>query len=292
MARPNFWQGLETTGYPFEIKVAEALERAKWKFIIDYPCAVTPSYANLPVEETAIDFKAWQGSLFALIEARRAANCEWTFFRKARSESFFILSHHNESQRRTNHEFHLRMNTRKDVSWTHSQSVIRFQSHRGIYSNSISVNSRGNSKDGKEDQRANNSEIRKGAKQASIATIGIINDDYAFMRDATSVSHSPGTGRLYFPVIVTAGKISVLDISSNQIDKDGKLPDWESINRKEEPWVIYRYSLPRSLWLPIFFPQNIIDNHELLDKHRKLDICVVNIMHLEKFLAEMKDIVE
>jgi hypothetical protein len=28
------------------------------------------------------------------------------------------------------------------------------------------------------------------------------------------------------------------------------------MDRKEVPWAIYRSSLPRSLWLPVFSPQN------------------------------------
>ena len=292
MARPKFWKGLEATGYLFEMKVAEELEKADWNFVIDYPVSVLLDAANLPVEETAIDFKAWQDSLFALIEARRAAFCEWILFRKKGGRDFFVLSHHEDTQRRPGFQFHLRRSTgREQRSWFHSQSVIRFQTERGIYSNVLSVSNRGHSKDGNEDQRASRSEIRKGAKQASIATIGVINDDYYFFEKAPAGNPPPaGKGTLYFPVITTAAKISVLDISSGQINANGLIPNVDNIDRKEVPWTIYRYSLPRSLWLPVFSPQNVINDHNLLDRHRKLDIFIVNIIHLGEFLKEIKDI--
>jgi hypothetical protein len=292
VSRPKFWGGLEATGYPFEIKVAEELEKAGWDSISDYPVSVLPDAPNLPVEETAIDFKSWHNSLFAIIEARRAAYCEWVLFRKARGRGFFVLSHHEDTRRRPGFQFHLRRNIGQGRSWIHSQSVIRFQTDRGIYFNAISLNSKEQCKEGNEDQRTNKSEIRKGAKQASIATIGVVNDDYAFMKKAISDARPPGIGRLYFPVITTAAKIMVLDITSNDINEHGVLLEIENINRNEVPWAIYRYSLPRSLWLPVYEPYNVINNHSLLGKHRKLDIFVVNIMHLKEFLNEIKDIVE
>lgn len=292
MKRPNYWGGLEETGYPFEMKVAEELEHAKWDYISDYPVSVLPDASNLPVEKISIDFKAWHESLFALIEARRASFCKWILFRKSDGRSFFVLSHHDNSQRRPGWAFHLQCNMGRERSWTHCQSMIRFQTDRGIYSNAISVDGKGNCKDGNEDQRANKSEIRKGAKQASIAAIGVINDDFAFMKKATSSIEPPGVGRLYFPVITTAAKISVLDVFPSQINENGIFPKWENIDCKEVPWAIYRYSLPRSLWLPVSLPQNVINDHTLLDKHRKLDIFIVNIMHLREFLQEIEDIVK
>jgi len=293
MKRPNYWGGLEATGYLFEMKVAEQLKQANWHFLIDYSVSVLPSASNLPVEETSIDFKAWHDSLFVLIEARRASFCKWILFRKIETRGFFVLSHHDDSQRRQGFQFHLRLNRATDRSWTHCQSMVRFQTDRGIYSNTISVDSKGTCKDGNEDQRANKSEIRKGAKQASIAAIGVINDDFAYMKKATSSSIvPPGIGRLYFPVITTAAKISVLDISPSQINENGTFPKWKDIDCNEVPWAIYRYSLPRSLWLPVSLPQNVINDQTLLDKHRKLDIFIVNIMHLKEFLQEIEDIVE
>jgi len=292
VSHPKFWGGLEATGYPFEIKVAEELEKAGWNFISDYPVSVLPDASNLPVEETSIDFKSWHNSLFALIEARRAAYCEWVLFRKAPGRGFFVLSHHDDSLRRPGFKFHLQRNIVQGRSWIHSQSIIRFQTDRGIFLNAISLNSKEQCKEGNEDQRINKSEIRKGAKQASIAAIGVVNDDYAFMKKAVSNAQPPGIGRLYFPIITTAAKIMVLDISSNHINEHGILPKIEDIPRKEVPWAIYRYSLPRSLWLPVFEPYNVINDHCLLDRHRKLDIFVVNIMHLREFLNELKNIVE
>jgi len=156
VARSKYWDGLEATGYPFEMKVAEELKKANWDFLMEYPVSVLPDAANLRVEETAIDFKAWwQDSLFALIEARRAAFCEWFLFRKDDGRGFFVLSHHEDSQRRPGFQFHLRQSaSRKGRSWSHSQSIVRFQTDRGIYFSVISVNSRGESKDDGEDQQA------------------------------------------------------------------------------------------------------------------------------------------
>jgi|GEM_PF-4880115 len=45
--RHNFGEGLEATGYPFEIKVAEELRNYNWDFIIDYPVSVLPDPSNL-----------------------------------------------------------------------------------------------------------------------------------------------------------------------------------------------------------------------------------------------------
>lgn len=216
MSRPKYWEGLEITGYPFEMKVSEELGNVCWRFISDYPVSVLPDASNLPVEETSIDFKAWHESLFALIEARRASFCKWILFRKMAGRSFFVLSHHDDSYRRQNWEFHLQCNVEKERSWRNCQSLIRFQTDCGIYSNAISVDSKENSKDGDEDKRTNQSEIRKGAKQASIAAIGVMNDDFAFMNKAGSNIASLGVGRLYLPVITTAAKISVLDTLNNE----------------------------------------------------------------------------
>jgi hypothetical protein len=292
VTRPKYWNGLEATGFPFEMKVAEELKKANWDFLIDYPVSVLPDAANLPVEETAIDFKAWQDSLLALIEARRAAFCEWILFRKIEGRSFFTLSHHENARRRPGFEFQLRESEKRaQRSWLHSQSIIRFQIDCGVYSDVVSVNGQGRSKDGNEDQRANNSEVRKGAKQASIAAIGVMNDDFYYVEKAHD-SISPPEERLYFPVITTAARLSALSISSDEISKDGIIENVDDIKREEVPWTAYRYSLPRSLWLPVFLPQNVMNDHNLLDRHRKLDIFIVNINHLGEFLEEIKGIVE
>jgi hypothetical protein len=176
-------------------------------------------------------------------------------------------------------------------SWLHSQSLIRFLIDRGIYSNAVSVNSKGRSKDGNEDQRANHSEIRKGAKQASIAAIGVMNDDFYYVEKAPASIDLPKE-RLYFPVITTAARLSVLNVSSDEISQDGIIQNIDNIKRDEVSWTVYRYSLPRSLWLPVFLPQNAINDHSLLDKHRKLDIFIVNIGHLGEFLKYIKELIE
>jgi hypothetical protein len=93
-------------------------------------------------------------------------------------------------------------------------------------------------------------------------------------------------------VITTAAKVSVLDTSADQINEHGMLPNVDNIDRTEVPWTVYRWSLPRSLWLHVSLPQNAINDHTLLEKHRKLDIFIVNIKHLGEFLEEIKDIVE
>ena len=293
VTRPKYWNGLEATGYPFEMKVAEELEKAKWHFIPDYPVSVSPDAANLPGEETSIDFKSWQNSLFALIEARRAAYCEWILFRKIDTRGFFVLSHGLSTQQWPGFQFNLRESTPRDMrSWIHCQSLDRFQTDRGIYSDVVSVNGKGECKDSGEDQQESKGEIRKGAKQASTAAIGVMNDDFAFLERAPAGVTPPDTGRLYFPVITTAAKVSVLDISADQINEHGILPNVDKIDPREVPWAVYRWSLPRSLWLPVSLPQNAINDHTLLEKHRKLDIFVVNIKHLGEFLEEIKDIVE
>ena len=293
MKRSKLWNGIEATGFPFEMKVAEELEKAGWGFLIDFPVSVLPDPPNLPVEETSIDFKACQESLFALIEARRAAYCEWILFRRISTRDFFVLSHHEDAQRRPGFQFNLRQSPSKGGrNWLHSQSLVRFQTDQGVYSDVISVNSKGESKDGGEDQHRNKSEIRKGARQASAATISAINDDYAFMEKADSGVTSPGFGFLYLPVIVTAAKISVLNLLPDQITDQGTIPKIDEISRSEVPWAIYRWSLPRSLWLPVFHPQSVVSNHSLLDRHRKLDVFIVSLVHLKKFLEEMKDITE
>ena len=112
------------------------------------------------------------------------------------------------------------------------------------------------------------------------------------MDKARGIITPPGKGSLYFPVITTAAKISVMDFDSNQIDQNGFFPKPDNITITEVPWAIYRFSLPRSLWLPIFEPFNAISNFDLRDKHRKLDVFIVNVEYLSKFFEEIKSIVE
>ncbi|MGD0804038.1 MAG: hypothetical protein ABSA11_08210 [Candidatus Bathyarchaeia archaeon] len=292
MSRSNYWDGLEKTGYLFEMKVAEQLEQVHWNFNIDYAVSVLPDPSNLPVEETSIDFKAWRDNLFALIEARRASHKKWILFRKLSTRGFFVLTHHDDSKRRGDFQFHLQYNRATDRAWAHCQSLIRLQTDRGIYANAISVDSHELCKEGDEDKRSGDSEIRKGAKQASIATLGVINDDFSYMKRASSNIESPGRGRLYFPVITTAAKICVLDIPNSKISEEGVVPNVNDINLVEVPWAIYRFSLPRSLWLPVSLSENVINDHSILNKHRKLDICIVNILHLKEFLEEIGNVVE
>ena len=182
MTRSQFWKGLESTGYLFEMKVAEQLEQAHWKYLVDYSVSVLPDPSNLPVEETSIDFKAWNEPLFVLLEARRASYKKWILFRKIETRGFFILTHHDDSKRRSDFQFHLQYDRSPSRSWAHCQSLVRLRTDRGIFADAISIDSEEICKEGNEDQRTGNSEIRKGAKQASIATLGVINDDFSYMK--------------------------------------------------------------------------------------------------------------
>ena len=166
--------------------------------------------------------------------------------KSTRAVSLFFHTSPNTQRRPEGFQFDLRESPPREMrSWTHRQSLVRFQTDRGIYSDVVSVNGRGECKDSGEDQQESKGEIRKGAKQASTAAIGVMNDDFALLERAPAGVTPPDTGRLYFPVITTAAKVSVLDISADQINEHGILPNVDNIDRREVPWAIYRWSLPR-----------------------------------------------
>lgn len=273
--------GIDKTGYPFEILVSKILDQALPRYITNHPVSVLPDEANLPQLETAIDFKAWTDRYAFLIECKRAAFNKWIFFMPERDKQVRLLTLYEPGQEPGSAS--TIRSTILSGGYEVCQGVARFFD---LVDEVMTRVVKADKSDNLKGELENSSEeITKAAKQSSIAALSAWHNDYSVLLD--NLQKKIGKARFYVPVIVTAAEIFVASLDISKIDARG-IVTADILEKQSKEWVFLRYALPRSLWLPRGMTTlNIFEDNERRDMLRKLDVAIVNVNSLKKFFAHL-----